>query len=88
MFVLLFLFTFLNMNNNTYDNEAVLTQEAILEFEKDLKEGKNLQPSYYIQPKKDYSNKACKIGMKCSKVIEDCVNKILRKLLSSIESSS
>lgn len=84
---LLFLLAFFNKNTQYYDNEAVLTQEAIQEFERDLKEGKKIQPSYYIQSKKDYNNGACQIGMKCSQFIEKVVNQLLKKLLDSIESS-
>lgn len=84
---LFFCFTFFNKNTEYYNQDSILTQEAIQEFEKDLKEGKKIQPSYYIQPKKDYNNQACKIGMKCSKAIEKVVNRLLQKLLNSIESS-
>lgn len=85
--VLAFIILFLNKNNNYYDNDAVLTQEAIEEFEQDLKEGKKINPSYYIHPKKDYNNKICKIGIKCSKAIETVVNLLLKKILDSIEVS-
>jgi len=84
--IILFLILFLNKNNNYYENEKILTQEAILQFEKDLEEGKKIIPSNYITPKKEYNNKASTFGLKCSSEIEKVVNKILQKLLESLES--
>mgnify|MGYP003571241610 CR=1 FL=1 len=83
--VVLFLILFLNKNNNYYENENILTQEAIIQFEQDLKEGKDIVPSNYITKKKDYNNKASIFGRKCSNLIEKGVNKVIKKLLSSIE---
>lgn len=83
--VVLFLVVFLNKNNNVYENEKVLTEEAISRFEEDLKSGKEIVPSNYITPKKDYNNKLCKIGLKCSSIIESVANKVLQKILESIE---
>ena len=83
--VILFLILFLNKNNNYYENEKILTEEAILQFEKDLEEGKELIPSNYITPRKDYDNKVSKLGRKCSNAIEKVVNKLLKKFLESLE---
>lgn len=83
--ILLFLILFLNKNNNYYENENILTDEAIKQFEKDLKEGKELVPSNYITPKKNYDNKISKLGRKCSNTIDKIVNKILKKFLDSLE---
>lgn len=87
MLLLFFLVLFLNKNNNYYENETILTEAAIEEFERDLKEGKKINPSHYIQPKKDYNNQVCKIGIKCSMMIEKAVNTLLKKILDSIEVS-
>ena len=82
--IILFVIIFLNRNNeNIGDN--VLSEESIIRFEEDLKEGKEIIPSNYLTPKKDYHNKANKIGMKCSNMIEKAVNKVLQKLLDSID---
>ena len=82
--IILFVIIFLNRNNeNIGDN--VLSEESIIRFEEDLKEGKEIIPSNYLTPKKDYQNKANKIGMKCSNMIEKAVNKVLQKLLDSID---
>ena len=82
---LLFLLIFVNKNNNYYESNTILTKEAIEAFEEDIKEGKQIIPSNYIQPKKEYNNGMSKLGLKSSKVIENIVNRILKKLLDSIE---
>lgn len=82
---ILFLIAFLNKNNNDYANENILTEEAIIRFEEDLKEGKKIVPSNYITPKKEYNNKASKIGLQASNLIEKVVNKLLKKFIESIE---
>ena len=50
---ILFCILFLNKNNNYYENERILSQEAIIKFEQDLKEGRKIIPSNYITEKKD-----------------------------------
>ena len=82
---LLFLLIFVNKNNNYYESDNILTKEAIEAFEEDIKEGKQIIPSNYIQPKKEYNNRVSKLGLKTSKVIENIINRILKKLLDSIE---
>ena len=82
---ILFLLLFLNKNNNYYENENILTQEAIHRFEQDLKEGKEIVPSHYITPKKEYNNKASFFGLRCSRMIEKLTNQLLKKLIESIE---
>jgi len=82
--IVLFVIIFLNRNNE-YVNANVLSEESIIRFEEDLKKGKEIIPSNYLNPKKDYENKANKIGMKCSNLIEKAVNKVLQRLLESID---
>lgn len=82
--IILFLVLFLNKNNMYYENNKVLTDEAIKRFEEDLKEGKELIPSNYITQEKNYENRASNLGKKCSKIIENVVNKVLNKFLDSI----
>ncbi len=76
---------FSKYNNNYYENKKVLTDDAIQRFEKDLKEGKNINPKDYITPEKDYNNKAAKIGIKTSKIIEKSFNKSLKLLIKYLE---
>ncbi len=53
------------------ENKTVLTDEAIMRFEKDLKKGKKINPNDYIVKENDYNNKACKIGLRISWLIEN-----------------
>ena len=39
--------------NAYYENKNVLTEEAIIQFEKDIKEGKNINVSTYLKEEKD-----------------------------------
>ena len=82
--VIFFLVVYFGRNNIIVNQSRVLTEEAINQFEQDLKEGKEIIPSNYMPKKKDYNNKASEIGLKISKLIEKASNKILKKLLKSI----
>ena len=83
--VVLFLITFIN-RNNYYDNSNILSNNAIKQFEKDLQEGKNINPTNYIVKKKDYNNNLTRISLKISKIIETTFNKTLKKALKYIDS--
>lgn len=83
--VVLFLIVYVN-KDNYYVEEQVISNEAIERFEKDIKEGKEIDPTNYMNPKKDYNNKISKTALKISSLIEKGVNKILNKLLDSIRS--
>lgn len=82
--IILFLIVFINRNNNYYENTNIIKEEAIKQFEKDLRDGKEIIPSHYITPKKDYNNKASIIGLKTSKIIEKIVKKTLNKMIRYI----
>ena len=83
--VVLFLITFIN-RNNYYDNSNILSNNAIKQFEKDLQEGKNINPTNYIVKKEDYNNNLTRISLKISKIIETTFNKTLKKALKYIDS--
>ena len=50
---------------------AVITEEKMREFEKDVREGKDVELYDYIMQEEDYSNSFSKSGYKISHVIED-----------------
>lgn len=79
--VILFIVVFLN-RNNYYENQKVLSEEAIKQFETDIKNGKDINPNNYITKEKNYNNKASKIGKEISSVIEYLVNKSLKKVIN------
>ena len=80
-FILLFIILFLN-RNYYYENRKILSDDSIKQFEKDLKEGKNIDPNNYITEEKQYNNSASKLGLKVSGIIEKVVGVSLRKALN------
>lgn len=83
VFVLLFIaFLTLYLSQATgyyeYENhqKAALTDEQIKQFEKDVKDGKNIKIEDYIEKTSvDYSNKASDIGSKFSNTVNKGVKK-------------
>lgn len=60
--------------------KAVLTEEAIIKFEQDLSEGKNVQINDYIESDYvDYSNKVTNLGSKLGEIAEDFFDDKLKK---------
>lgn len=55
--------------------QTVLTKEALLEFEKDVEEGKNVDIKDYLpKPKTDYASTSSKIGHNISNFIDSLLN--------------
>lgn len=86
LLLVLFSITFFNRSNNYYENTNVIGEDAIKQFEKDLKEGKEIIPKNYITPKKDYNNNICKYTLKTSKLIDFIFDKTLKRLLKYVAS--
>ena len=53
--IILFFMVFIN-RNNYYENRTVLSEKSIKQFELDLKEGKEINPSNYLTKEKNYNN--------------------------------
>ena len=85
VFVFLFIFFlalyFSKYNSTLFESEVELTNQAILQYEKDLKSGKIIDSKNYVLPKKNYSNKASKLGVKASNLVDF----LFRKLFSSLK---
>lgn len=62
-----------------------LTEEAIARFEQDVKDGKKIVASNYIQKEKDYHNKATNISNKLAKLITTFFDKTMKFIFSQIE---
>ena len=59
-----------------------LTNEAILKFEKDVSEGKNVSINdYVVSEYKDYSNIITRTGSKLNSILETFMNSGLKKTL-------
>lgn len=68
-------------------NKNILTEEAITRFEEDVKAGKEIIASNYIQEEKNYSNKANIMANKLSNFLSKTYDKIMRFLFKQIEST-
>lgn len=79
IFVILFFALFFSGYTGYYDysngKKNVLTNSAIERFENDLKLGKNMDSSSYLEKEKDYNNKLSRLGIKTSNIIEKLFEK-------------
>jgi len=76
---------FSKYNNSFYENKKVLTEEAMLQYEKDLKEGKIVNSKEYLPEEKNYQNKASKIGMKLSEGIDKGFKQVFRYFIKYLD---
>jgi hypothetical protein len=90
LFILLiisFLALYLSRYNTSYtENQKVLTDTAIEQFEKDVASGKEIKASNYLEEEKDYNNKASSFGLKTSNIIEESFNKLLKVIMKALNS--
>ena len=92
LIVLFFIYLALYIANLTgyYDKSirerTILTEEKKREFEKDLKEGKNVQIKTYLQSEKDYSNFLTKSANKINNKLGDFFSDDLNGLWLFIKS--
>ena len=75
---------FSRYNSSYYENRNVLTEEAIIKFENDIKEGKNINVSSYLKEEKDYNNKLSTIGLKTSNLIEKGFKKTIKFIFKQL----
>ena len=85
LFVMFLSVYFSRYNTNYYENRNALTEEAIVKFEQDIKEGKDISINTYLKEEKDYNNKASTIGLKLSQGIEIGFKKSLKLLFKCME---
>lgn len=63
--------------------KATITDEAMKQFEEDVRAGKNVDIKDYLTDiKKDYSNGATKLGSDFSKIIEKFMSKGINELIN------
>ena len=86
LLVIMFLSVYFSRyNSNYYENQNVLTEEAIVKFEQDINEGKDITVSSYLKEEKNYDNKISEIGLKISNKIEVGFKKGLKFILKCME---
>jgi len=84
--VIIFFFSLFFSRYSSYnENKKVLTDSAIERFEKDLKEGKEIVASNYIEPEKNYNNGIANMGKKTSRLIENTFSKGIKYLMKFLE---
>ena len=81
---IMYLITFIN-RNNYYESNQILSDNAIRNFEEDLRSGKKINPSNYLPKKKNYNNKISILFFNISKTIEKVVNRSLKKAIQYLE---
>ena len=81
LIIMFFLTIFFSRYTNYNQNTNILTEAAIEQFEKDLKDSKEIVPSNYLPKEKNYDNKLSLLGKKTSNIIEKYFGKVLRSTL-------
>ena len=85
---ILFLSLYLAQATGDYNydkyRKTVLTENAIKNFEKDLREGKEIDMKNYIEKEKNYSNIFSSLGLKASNVLEKCFNSVMNSIFREI----
>lgn len=64
--------------------KSVLTEEAMKRFEEDIKEGKQIDVSNYLEETKNYNNIFSSLGLKASALIEKGFNKAMTSLFKGL----
>ena len=81
LFIIFLALYFSRYNSTLFENEVQLTNQAILQYEKDLKSGITIDSKNYLPPKKNYNNRASRLGVKASNLVDF----LFRKLFSSFK---
>lgn len=87
---IIFLIIFISTNSGYYEyknnQKTIFTEDKIKEFERDVKEGKNIKINNYLKDdSKNYSNRLTDIGDGISELINNSVNFILKGGFKIIE---
>ena len=61
-----------------------LTEEAVEQFEQDIKDGKKVNASDYIKKDNDYNNNISKLGLKVSSIVGELFDDIMGVIFNGI----
>lgn len=91
IFIIVFLIMFYSSSGSYYEYElnkkTNLTNDAILKFEQDIKDGKEIDiNNYLVKENKDYSNKFSNAGMNLSNNIKRIFDEGFKFIFNSIGS--
>ncbi len=86
--IITFLIIYLAQATGYYEvknsNKTKLTNEAIKRYEKDIKEGKNVDVNDYVEEEKVYSNNITKLTSNVSRGIEKSLNYIMNYMFKEM----
>jgi hypothetical protein len=89
IFIIAFICLYLTTTTGYYEKrlseQNILTEEAILRFEQDVKEGKHIIASNYIKEPISYNNKLSSLMLKTSDFISKTFDKIIKYIFKNIE---
>lgn len=61
-----------------------LTEEAVEQFEQDIKDGKKVKASDYVKKDNDYNNNISKLGLKASNIVGDIFDNVMEFIFNGI----
>lgn len=67
-------------------NKMSITKEAMERFESDIESGKDITIEDYLDTVKDYSNGVSKLGYKASNMVEEFMNKGIKRTFKVLAS--
>ncbi len=86
--VILFLGLYISQMTGYYqyaeNKKTILTNDAMKRFEKDIKEGKEINTKDYLVEETNYNNLLSTLGMKVSSLIEKGFNKAMNGLFNEL----
>lgn len=85
IFIALYITQLTGYYEYTENKRTTLTNQAIERFEEDIKQGKSIEAKNYLQKENNYNNKASKLGMKISGVIETGFDKIMNAIFKEVD---
>lgn len=90
IFIIIFFLSlyFSKYSSDYYEMKSNLTEEAIKNYEKDLKDGKNIVASNYLPEEKNYNNKVSKMGLGLSHLIENIVDNGFKYMMKYLDNST
>lgn len=91
LLIILFLSLYLSQATGYYNYEenkkVALTEQAIKRFEQDVKEGKEIDVTKYLEEEANYNNIYSKAGRKLSSLIETSFQKIMTSLMNEVSNT-
>ena len=67
-------------------DKVILTNQKIEEFEKDIKDGKDITIEDYLEEEKDYSTNSTKLSLKISDKIADGIDRVIKFIFQKLGS--